>query len=101
MNTRTSKGFISRTGYALGATARFIVFNSQPARCWGKRLVLFALASPALYFSFSWMVGVILSLICIILISLAISKMDIVRLNKSSDTPATPHDQDVFDYKLD
>ncbi|HCF5267743.1 TPA: hypothetical protein NIG49_006242 [Pseudomonas aeruginosa] len=101
MNARTNKGFASRTGYALGAAVRFIAFDDQPARRWGKRLVLLALVSLALYFSFSWVAGIILNLICIVLVLLEISKVDTARLSKSSDTPTAPHSRDVFGYKLD
>ncbi|TEL81102.1 hypothetical protein IPC175_10870 [Pseudomonas aeruginosa] len=101
MNAHANKGFASRIGYALGAAVRFIAFDDQPTRRWGKRLVLLTLASLVLYFSFSWVAGVILNLICIVLVLLAISKVDTARLGNSSDTPKAPHGRDVFGYKLD
>ncbi|EIU1662279.1 hypothetical protein L4H30_002523 [Pseudomonas aeruginosa] len=101
MNVHANKGFASRIGYALGAAVRFIAFDDQPTRRWGKRLVLLTLASLVLYFSFSWVAGVILNLICIVLVLLAISKVDTARLSNSSDTPKAPHGRDVFGYKLD
>ncbi|MFJ2456537.1 hypothetical protein ACIOWK_33365 [Pseudomonas protegens] len=76
MAERTSKPIPARLGFALGVCARFLLRDANPLFRWVKRFALIVGATFVFSSAFTWFVSSLLSVMCIALLGLAVTKAD-------------------------